>query len=195
MTLQCRRAFTLIELLVVVGIITILIAILLPSLGRAREITKRTVCLSNLRQMVIAANTYTAEYNNSYPLAHYMDAGGRGLRHWDLDAVYVEGEEKPKAEPGLLWSGTGTPKIQQCPSFNGAANDGLEFYTGYNYNTSYIGHGFNEPGEYADAKGHVPPATTLQIKNPAATAIFGDGEFASGANKFMRAPWPHPNES
>jgi prepilin-type N-terminal cleavage/methylation domain-containing protein len=43
------RGFTLIELLVVVAIISVLIAILLPSLGRVKETARRTVCASNLR--------------------------------------------------------------------------------------------------------------------------------------------------
>ena len=54
-------AFTLIELLVVISIITLLISILLPVLGNARENTKRVYCLSNLRQIGVASHTYAVD--------------------------------------------------------------------------------------------------------------------------------------
>ena len=61
------RGFTLIELLVVISIIALLMAILMPSLNKARARAREVVCLSNLRQWGLAFGLYTQDNNDSFP--------------------------------------------------------------------------------------------------------------------------------
>jgi prepilin-type N-terminal cleavage/methylation domain-containing protein/prepilin-type processing-associated H-X9-DG protein len=180
-----KRGFNLIELLVVMAIIAILAGLLLPSLGNSKLSAQRIQCLSNLRQMAIAAHVYVNDNSDFYPIAYYYDQinGVNASFAWDFTTV----ETSPNSViPGLLWEGTGTEKIQQCPSFIGAANWLSDPYTGYNYNTSYIGH-----GQFED----IPdPAKSAAVLHSAKTALFGDGQYSAGADKFMRAPWPNPGD-
>jgi prepilin-type N-terminal cleavage/methylation domain-containing protein len=67
MTRGICRGFTIIELLVVVGIISVLMAILLPSLGVARESAKRSRCGSQLASIGKAAQLYAAEWSEIFP--------------------------------------------------------------------------------------------------------------------------------
>lgn len=62
-----KKSFTLIELLVVVAIIAILAAMLLPSLGLARNRVKAASCMSNLRQIGVGIHGYVADYNGYFP--------------------------------------------------------------------------------------------------------------------------------
>ncbi|HNQ23593.1 MAG TPA: prepilin-type N-terminal cleavage/methylation domain-containing protein [Phycisphaerae bacterium] len=184
-----RAGVTLVELLVVIAVIALLLAILLPSLGQARALARSVQCRSNLRQMAIAACDYANAFADRYPIAYYTEARQlivsyawdfttkRDLSTWPATTVVT---------PGLLWRGCGMEAIQQCPGYEGAANWLTDPYTGYNYNTSYIGHG---QGEAIPA-----PAMVAQIRVPARTALFGDGQYSAGANKFMRAPWANPGD-
>jgi len=73
-----QQAFTLIELLVVISIIALLIGILLPALGKAREAARGSVCLANTRQWSYGMHTYATDYNQVLPWDGQDIASGSG---------------------------------------------------------------------------------------------------------------------
>ncbi|UCH34100.1 MAG: prepilin-type N-terminal cleavage/methylation domain-containing protein, partial [Armatimonadota bacterium] len=74
-----NRGFTLIELLVVIAIIAILAAILFPVFARAREAARKATCLSNLKQIALAAIMYAQDYDEVLPAANA--SGAKGSSH------------------------------------------------------------------------------------------------------------------
>ncbi|HVX87119.1 MAG TPA: prepilin-type N-terminal cleavage/methylation domain-containing protein [Phycisphaerae bacterium] len=64
---RARGAFTLIELLVVVAVIAILIAIMMPSLARAKAMAQKTRCATNLRSWGVAIQVYANQFENRFP--------------------------------------------------------------------------------------------------------------------------------
>ena len=75
---EIGNAFTLVELLVVIAIIAILAAMLLPALGKARDMGKRAVCTSNLKQIYSATANYAGDYNDHLPLYFFTGTGTDG---------------------------------------------------------------------------------------------------------------------
>ena len=66
-----KMAFTLIELLVVIAIISILAALLLPALSKAKAHAHATTCKNHLHQMGLALNLYVDEHGGRYPYGIY----------------------------------------------------------------------------------------------------------------------------
>jgi prepilin-type N-terminal cleavage/methylation domain-containing protein/prepilin-type processing-associated H-X9-DG protein len=84
MKASLSKGFTLIELLVVISIISILAAILLPALARAREAAYRASCSNNLRQLGLAFLMYAGEHNGELP-------AGATNRPWGEAALNIGG--------------------------------------------------------------------------------------------------------
>jgi prepilin-type N-terminal cleavage/methylation domain-containing protein/prepilin-type processing-associated H-X9-DG protein len=190
-TTHSNGGFTLIEVLVVVAIIALMLAILLPSLAQARGSAQSTICLSNLHQLATAATSYAHNGDGRYPFAYYYPPVTPGSNtmtryEWDFTRIHDWSTSKTTIKPGLLWHGTTNPEVQQCPAFTGKANSDGDPYTGYNYNTDYIGKGNIETPSQI-------PVSIEGVRRPAECALFGDGEWSEGANKFMRAPFDDPD--
>lgn len=77
-----RRAFTLIELLVVVAVIALLISILLPALGAAVKAARTVQCLSNIRQIGVAATSYATDTGGAFPVIPEASNGAETCYLW-----------------------------------------------------------------------------------------------------------------
>jgi prepilin-type N-terminal cleavage/methylation domain-containing protein/prepilin-type processing-associated H-X9-DG protein len=74
--------FTLIELLVVIAIISILAAILFPVFAQAREKARQTACLSNMKQLGLALQMYTQDYDEFFPAVYFGERDTRRGHTW-----------------------------------------------------------------------------------------------------------------
>src|SRR5947208_1296323 len=77
------KGFTLIELLVVIAIIAILAAILFPVFAKARGAARKSSCLSNMKQVSLAAMQYVQDYDERMPISGYRGTGAALGNSWD----------------------------------------------------------------------------------------------------------------
>jgi prepilin-type N-terminal cleavage/methylation domain-containing protein len=106
-----RNGFTLIELLVVIAIIAILAAILFPVFAQAREKARQTMCLSNSRQMGLAVQMYTQDYDEVLPTVRMMGTPGES---WIvLIQPYVKNEllRRCPSDNSPAWNDTQNPRM------------------------------------------------------------------------------------
>lgn len=126
----CRAGFTLVELLVVIGIIAVLVAILLPALGRARKQAILVACMSNMRQLGLATQMYCGENKGSYPPPYV--AGGSGA---NIVTPTLFDNQTPTQPGGFLWKyGIKTNKVRTCPTVAALIPDevsgsGISYFT------------------------------------------------------------------
>src|SRR4051812_34043768 len=133
------RAFTLVELLVVIGIISVLIAVLMPALTRSRKLAQRAQCLSNMRQLGTAFASYAAQSGGRTPVQPNLgvyDFFEPGVYDRPADAAraHLQGRN---AFATLLPLVGGDKRVYVCPAASEYAWDG-ETPTAVS-DTSYLG--------------------------------------------------------
>ena len=119
-----RNAFTLIELLVVIAIISILAAMLLPALSRAKDRARTLVCLANLKQLQLCAHLYVGDNNDFFvPNNSVVDISSSGADGSLTNGVSWLPDQDADTEinpsniiNGLLFTYNTSLPIYHCPA-------------------------------------------------------------------------------
>lgn len=118
-----KRGFTLIELLVVIALIAIIAAIVFPAFAQAREMARASTCLSNEKQIGVAALLYAEDYEGAIvpialPTGLPRDTARRDIVSWPhLLQPYLKSGEPPRTENP---QGIEPLGVMKCPSYNEA---------------------------------------------------------------------------
>lgn len=205
------RGFTLAEVLVVISVIALLIGVLLPVVGEVGNASRKVQGQANLRSMGQAARSWSIEHGGQLPPAMLTgsdaDSTSGDVRCWDW---WTRENDPTFSRPGLLWEYTDHPdRVLQCPAYAGNDNwNGPATPCGYNYNVAFVaamsategveGQGcwdlllpkasLYEPGEDPTNSSPRTDLALAQCRRASTTALFGEGGFSGGTNKFMRSP-------
>ena len=192
---RVRGAFTLIELLVVIAIIALLVGLLLPALGRAREAAKKTQCSANIEQLLVAAHGSVNDFQDRLPDPNFDGANPASAQAWLFTVPVAQMWQGFQVGPstGLLWLYLGgqSPKrdnntydtgymnnkvaqVYRCPSHVGP-------YTGTDNTTSYL---FN--GAIVGFGALHTPARIFDFHRPDCV-MFWEADERGG--RIMTAPW------
>jgi prepilin-type N-terminal cleavage/methylation domain-containing protein/prepilin-type processing-associated H-X9-DG protein len=150
-----RRGFTLIELLVVMAIIAILAALLMPAISMVRERAKSTSCKNSLRQLGMAAVSYTTDWDGVLPRTRSDDyvTGSTTLREvrWFLTiGPYIDKDSKTGAGSAALSEMmVGASVVWGCPKWLARERGTIpnaQYNTGYGMN-AFLGKSASTPGD------------------------------------------------
>jgi prepilin-type processing-associated H-X9-DG protein len=165
----------------------LLVALVLPALGRAREAANASACGSNIRQLAMANVAYATDGDQRFvPAAEDVFTGYGGTRRWHgqrLSTGVSSDPEQNRFDPargplaGYLGSGGA---VKRCPSFEAPDDDGTinafeAAAGGYGYNDKYVGGRYDLYG--ATPRGARETAGLDAAKDPARTVMFADAAF------------------
>lgn len=203
MRMRRRAGFTLIEMLVVIAIIVTLAGLLLPAIMAAKDASKSTQCMSNLRQLGMAINQYQ-DTHKTYPPYRFEDPAvvnkyGVVRPRWqwimaDFMGRFAQNPNAIQATGAIDTTYTLVPldnEILMCPAMTFGTDNTSIRNGSYGYNFQYLGNSRN----MVDGDLTTPPLNypVPSVKDPAHTIAFGDsrgGAIPHGGHSMTLDP-PH----